>query len=132
MSKTSATLYIEENTYLEANNRLRGNLVNFPKVFIKADKKYNIKDLSVVPMKLSHDTYSCLGYMMKELNTDKNISFATITDTGYIDKKYYKILSYINTILIESNHDVEMLLNSNRPWMLKNRILSNNGHMSNE
>ena len=93
---------------------------------------YNIKDLSVVPMKLSHDTYSCLGYMMKELNTDKNISFATITDTGYIDKKYYKILSFINTILIESNHDVEMLLNSNRPWMLKNRILSNNGHMSNE
>ena len=132
LSKTSATLYIEENTYVEANNRLRGNLVNFPKVFIKADKKYNIKDLSVVPMKLSHDTYSCLGYMMKELNTDRNISFATITDTGYIDKKYYKILSYINTILIESNHDVEMLLNSNRPWMLKNRILSNNGHMSNE
>lgn len=132
LTKTSATLYIEENTYLEANKRLRGNLVNFPKVFIKADTKYNINDLSVVPMKLSHDTVNCFGYLMKELNTVKNNSFASITDTGYIDKKYYKILSYINTILIESNHDPEMLLNSGRPWMLINRILSKNGHMSNE
>ena len=56
LTKTSATLYIEENSYLEANTKLRGNLVNFKKVFIKADKKYNINDLSVVPMKLSHDT----------------------------------------------------------------------------
>ena len=132
LTKTKATLYIEENTYLEANKRLRGNLVNFQRVFIKPDKKYNINDLSVVPMKLSHDTVCCLGYMMKELNTTKNNSFATITDTGYIDKKYYKILSYIHTIMIESNHDPEMLLNSGRPWMLINRILSNNGHMSND
>ena len=132
LTKTSATLYIEENSYLEANTKLRGNLVNFKKVFIKADKKYNINDLSVVPMKLSHDTVNCFGYLMKALNTDENISFACITDTGYIDKKYYKILSYIHTILIESNHDPEMLLNSGRPWMLINRILSKNGHMSNE
>ncbi len=132
LSKTMATLYIEENTYFEANKRLRGNLVNFPKLFIKADTKYNINDLSVVPMTLSHDTVNCFGYLMKELDVDSNNTFASITDTGYIDKKYYKILSYINTILIESNHDPEMLLNSGRPWMLINRILSNNGHTSNE
>lgn len=132
LTKTKATLYIEENTYAEANRRLRGNLVNFSKVFIKADTKYNINDLSVVPMKLSHDTVNCFGFLMKELNTNKNNSFASITDTGYIDKKYYKILSYIHTILIECNHDPEMLLNSKRPWMLINRILSNSGHMSNE
>ncbi|MBE6131490.1 MAG: MBL fold metallo-hydrolase [Erysipelotrichaceae bacterium] len=132
LTKTSATLYIEENTYNEANRRLRGNLVNFPKVFIKPDTKYNINDLSVVPMRLSHDTSYCMGYLMKQLDVDSNNTFASITDTGYIDKKYYKILSYINTILIESNHDPEMLLNSGRPWMLINRILSNQGHMSNE
>ena len=132
LKKTSATLYIEENTYIEANKRLRGNLANLPKVFIKADTKYNINDLSVVPIQLSHDTVNCFGYLLKELNTNKNNSFASITDTGYIDKKYYKILSYIHTIMIESNHDPEMLLNSGRPWMLINRILSNNGHMSNE
>lgn len=132
LTKTSATLYIEENTFIEANKRLRGNLVNFPKVFIKPNTKYNINDLSVVPMKLSHDTAYCMGYLMKQLDVDSNNSFASITDTGYIDKKYYKILSYINTILIESNHDPEMLLNSGRPWMLINRILSNQGHMSNE
>lgn len=132
LKKTNAVLYIEENTYHNANIKLRNALVNLPKVFIKSDVKYNINDISIVPIKLSHDTDYCMGYLMKKLNTDDNISFATITDTGYIDKKYYKILSYINTILIESNHDVEMLLDSGRPWMLINRILSDKGHMSNE
>lgn len=131
LSKTKATLYIEENSYVEANYKLRGNLVHFPHAFIKPDHKYSVGDISVVPIKLSHDTVCCLGYLMKELNTDENISFASITDTGYIDKKYYKILSFIHTILIESNHDPEMLLNSGRPWFLINRILSDNGHMSN-
>lgn len=132
LKKTNAVLYIEENTYHNANIKLRNALVNLPKVFIKSDVKYNICDISIVPIKLSHDTDYCMGYLMKKLNTDENISFATITDTGYIDKKYYKILSYINTILIESNHDVEMLLDSGRPWILINRILSDKGHMSNE
>lgn len=132
LKKTGAVLYIEEHTYHCANIRLHNALCNLPKVFIKSDVKYNLTDISVVPIKLSHDTDYCMGYLMKKINTDENISFASITDTGYIDKKYYKILSYINTILIESNHDVEMLLNSGRPWMLINRILSDKGHMSNE
>ena len=78
LTKTSATLYIEENTFIEANKRLRGNLVNFPKVFIKPNTKYNINDLSVVPMKLSHDTAYCMGYLMKQLDVDSNNSLAEL------------------------------------------------------
>lgn len=132
LTKTKATLFIEENTYHEANIRLRNNLSFYPVKFIKADCRYNIGDLSIVPIELSHDTAYCMGYLVKELNTEFNNSFASITDTGFIPKKYYKILSYINVILIESNHDVEMLLNSKRPWPLIKRILSDSGHMSNK
>lgn len=130
--KTNATLYIEASTYTNCNKRLRNGLVNLPVKFIKPDSRYNICDVSVVPIKLSHDTEVCLGYLVKQLDTDKNITFASITDTGYIPKKYFQILSFIRVLLIESNHDVEMLLNSGRPWNLINRILSDRGHMSNK
>ena len=42
------------------------------------------------------------------------------------------LLKKVDSLIIESNHDVEMLLNSERPWYLKNRILSIKGHMSNK
>lgn len=132
LNKTHATLYIEEHTYYSANMRLRNGLVNLPVKFIKADLRYNIGDVSVVPIELSHDTEYCYGYLVKKLNTKENITFASITDTGYIPKKYFQILSYIKVLLIESNHDVEMLMNSKRPWNLINRILSDHGHMSNK
>lgn len=131
LKKTAATLYIHKDTYLFANNKLRGNLSAFTTKLIKADHKYDVGQLSIVPIELSHDTSNCLGFMVKELGIANNHSFATITDTGYVPEKYYKILSFIKVILIESNHDEKMLLNSNRPWNLINRILSDHGHMSN-
>jgi phosphoribosyl 1,2-cyclic phosphodiesterase len=53
-------------------------------------------------------------------------------DTGIIDEKYFKLLRSINTILIESNHDEQLLQKSNRPYFLKQRILSTTGHLSNK
>ncbi len=132
LKKTNANLYIHKNTFAAANIKLRGNLNNILPKFIKPDHKYDLGDLSIVPIELSHDTEYCLGYMVKELNSSSNHTFASITDTGYIDERYYKILSYIKVLLIESNHDETMLVNSSRPWNLINRILSDHGHMSNK
>ena len=129
---TDAPLYINKTTYENANRRLHGDLDYFVKAIIKPDKLYKIKDLAIVPLKLSHDTDSCYGYLFRQLNTSKNVSYGHITDTGYIPDKYYPILSSINTLTIESNHDVGMLQASSRPQFLISRILSDHGHLSNE
>ena len=55
-----------------------------------------------------------------------------ITDTGYINVKYNDYLYNKNAYIIESNHDVEMLMNSSRPYFLKMRILGDEGHISNK
>ena len=52
--------------------------------------------------------------------------------SGKISTKTLNKLKDANYYVIESNHDVEMLINSNRPWFLKKRILSDKGHLSNE
>lgn len=132
--KTGATLYIKEETFIQSKLKLKTSFNHINVEFIEPDYKYTINDLDIIPIKLSHDTSCCLGYLVREITDDDNdnITFATITDTGMFPKKYYDILSCVNTILLESNHDVNMLKNSGRPYELIERILSNQGHLSNK
>ena len=55
-----------------------------------------------------------------------------ITDTGYINSRYFDILSNKNLYVLESNHDVLMLKNGPYPYFLQQRVLSDKGHLSNE
>lgn len=132
LARTNATLYIDKISYDVINKKTNNSLLPFPVVFINNDLKYTFEDIIVVPIALSHDSYAIHGYLFKELNTSENKTFAMITDTGIIPDKYFPILSSINVIMIESNHDVEMLSTSRRPWILIKRILSKKGHLSNE
>lgn len=88
----------------------------------------NFDDLTVIPVKTSHDVSESLGYLL-EYN---NKSLVHITDTGYINSKVKKRLENKDLYIIESNYDVEMLMNSNRPHHVKLRILGDKGHLSNE
>ena len=91
------------------------------------NEKINIKDLDIDVIKTSHDTEESVGYIVN--NTDKSIVY--ITDTGYINQKYFNLLSNRDVYIIESNHDIEMLNNSKYPFALRQRILSDKGHLSN-
>ena len=86
-----------------------------------------IKDMSIEIIKTSHDTEESVGYIINE--GDKSLVY--ITDTGYINKKYYELLKNRNIYIMESNHDVEMLNNSSYPFETRQRILSDKGHLSN-
>lgn len=94
--------------------------------YIETDK-FTIKDLEISVIKTSHDAPDSLGYIVS--NEDKSIVY--ITDTGYINKKYYQLLSNKNLYIMESNHDIEMLNNGKYPFELRQRILSDKGHLSN-
>lgn len=134
LNKTKATLCIKEETYHDANRRLSGALTHERVRFINPDKKYTIDELSFIPITLSHDATNCFGYILKEEtdNPNDNITYASVTDTGFVPNKYFKILSTVSVLLLESNHDVLMQKRSGRPWMLINRVLSECGHLSNE
>ena len=86
-----------------------------------------IKDILVEVIKTSHDTEDSVGYIIN--NDSKSIVY--ITDTGYINRKYFDILKNRDIYIMESNHDVEMLNNSSYPFATRQRILSDKGHLSN-
>lgn len=86
-----------------------------------------INDMVIEVLKTSHDTEDSVGYIIN--NKDKSIVY--ITDTGYINKKYFDILTNRDVYIMESNHDIEMLNNSSYPFATRQRILSDKGHLSN-
>ena len=55
-----------------------------------------------------------------------------LTDTGYVSERLRSQLKNATAYLIESNHEIEMLRYGNYPWSLKQRILGDKGHLSNE
>lgn len=96
--------------------------------YIYIDKEeFDIKDIHVDVIKTSHDTPDSKGYVI----SNNGNSIVYITDTGYINEKYFDMLSNRNIYIMESNHDVEMLSNGRYPFNLRQRILSDKGHLSN-
>ncbi len=96
-------------------------------VFIDSDE-FNIKDIHINVIKTSHDTEDSRGYIIS--SGEKSIVY--ITDTGYINEKYFNLLRNRNAYIMESNHDIEMLSHSSYPFLLRQRILSDKGHLSND
>jgi phosphoribosyl 1,2-cyclic phosphodiesterase len=92
------------------------------------DNEFVFKDLTINSTRLSHDSGYCVGYSFKSDNQKVSI----VTDLGVIDESVINLLKGSDIIIIESNHDDDMLLNNDKyPAILKRRILSNKGHLSN-
>lgn len=89
----------------------------------------NIGDTTIKYFKTSHDASDSVGYIISSI--DKSVVY--VTDTGYINSKYFKILADKNIYIFESNHDVKLLMdNPHYPYNIKQRILSDRGHLSNK
>ncbi len=95
---------------------------------IKADEKFGMKDLVINPMKISHDAAEPLAYRIAY--GDKRV--AICTDLGVYNDYTVECLKGMDTVLLEANHDVKMLQVGPYPYYLKQRILGERGHLSNE
>lgn len=77
----------------------------------------------------SHDSVSCVGY---KFTLPEGRKIAVCTDTGYItDEARAALVGSTDLVFLEANHEISMLENGGYPYILKKRILSPNGHLSN-
>lgn len=102
-------------------------LKDYDDVIILIDS-LDLEDVHVDFIRTSHDASESLGYIF----TSRESSLVYITDTGYINSKYFRKLCNKNMYIMESNHDVEMLMHGKYPAWLKQRVLSDKGHLSNQ
>ncbi len=95
---------------------------------IKPDQCFGIGDFCVHPFRVSHDAAEPVAYRLS--CGDKSIAIAT--DLGFYDEYIVDHLRNLDAVLIESNHDINMLQVGTYPYYLKQRILGRRGHLSNE
>lgn len=95
---------------------------------VRADEKFILKEITVNPMKISHDAAQPVAYRFQYGSR----RMAVATDLGTYDDYTVESLRGMDVLLLEANHDINMLQVGPYPYALKQRILGNKGHLSNE
>lgn len=103
------------------------DIKEYDNIIIYEDDIY-LKDLKIKTIKSSHDAPDARNFIIEY----HNHSIVYVTDTGYINRKYFEMLKNKEIYLFESNHDIEMLLNGPYPKWLKTRVVGSYGHLSNK
>jgi len=116
-------------------NRTLGDFSHDNLFPILPDKKMRIGDLDILPFSIYHDAADPVGYRVETVSQDEAVKtkkVAVATDMGHYDEYIASHLTDLDGMVIESNHDVNMVSTGPYPIALKRRILSDHGHLSNE
>ncbi|MGN1376184.1 MAG: MBL fold metallo-hydrolase, partial [Prevotella sp.] len=96
--------------------------------YIDRDEPLVLGDFNITVFNVPHDSLENVGFNIRY----GNMTFCIMTDIGHITEDMSRAISEANYLIIESNHDVEMLMAGPYPEHLKKRINSENGHLSNK
>jgi phosphoribosyl 1,2-cyclic phosphodiesterase len=96
--------------------------------YFRAGHQFSIGDLEICPFTIPHDAADPCGFVFEA----DGIRMGIATDLGYVPPNVKAALKRIDVLLLESNHDLEMLRDGPYPWSVKQRVLSRVGHLSNE
>jgi phosphoribosyl 1,2-cyclic phosphodiesterase len=96
--------------------------------YFKAGEAFEIGDIRISPFTTPHDAADPVGFVFDA----ERVRMGFVTDLGYISPNVKAQLQDLDLLLLESNHDLEMLKDGPYPWAVKQRVMSRVGHLSNE
>jgi phosphoribosyl 1,2-cyclic phosphodiesterase len=97
--------------------------------YFHSGSHFSIGDISITPFTIPHDAADPCGFVFESRAESARMAIAT--DLGYMPPNVKAALRRIDVLLLESNHDLEMLKDGPYPWSVKQRVLSRVGHLSN-
>jgi len=96
--------------------------------FFSSGRCFHIGDIAIMPFTIPHDAADPVGFTFRA----EGVKVAIATDLGYIPPSVCDQLRACDVLMLESNHDVEMLRSGPYPWSVKQRVMSRVGHLSND
>jgi phosphoribosyl 1,2-cyclic phosphodiesterase len=96
--------------------------------YFRAGEPFSIGDIAFSPFTIPHDAADPVGFVL----SSEGVRMGFATDLGYIPPNVKEQLRALDLLLLESNHDLEMLRDGPYPWSVKQRVLSRVGHLSND
>ncbi|MFZ5974413.1 MAG: MBL fold metallo-hydrolase [Bacillota bacterium] len=120
-------IYANEKTWLAMQDKIGPVATRNQRVF-DPHADFYVRDIDVIPFPLSHDAEDPVGFCL--VSRGKKIGIAT--DLGYVSSGALDAVAGCDALLLEANHDPDMLLHGRYSYELKRRIRSRRGHLSNE
>ena len=120
----NAKVYTTQGTANQISDRVSDEKLHI----IDTEYPFTIGDILVKPFSLSHDAAEPVGYSL--LHNGRKVSI--ITDTGYVPEEMFDETYDSDFLVLEANHEINILKMGSYPYRLKQRILGNFGHLSNE
>jgi phosphoribosyl 1,2-cyclic phosphodiesterase len=96
--------------------------------YFAAGSGFSIGDIAVTPFTIPHDAADPVGFVFEA----EGVRMAIATDLGYMPLNVKMTIRNCDVLMLESNHDLEMLREGPYPWSVKQRVMSRVGHLSNE
>jgi phosphoribosyl 1,2-cyclic phosphodiesterase len=96
--------------------------------YFTAGNGFSIGDIAVTPFTIPHDAADPVGFVFEA----DGVRIAIATDLGYMPPNVKMAIRNCDVLMLESNHDLEMLRDGPYPWSVKQRVMSRVGHLSNE
>lgn len=96
--------------------------------FFRSGHSFQIGDIAVTPFTIPHDAADPVGFTFRA----EGVKIGVVTDLGYLPISVIDHLRRSDALVVESNHDLEMLRGGPYPWSVKQRVMSRVGHLSNE
>ncbi|SFC48936.1 Phosphoribosyl 1,2-cyclic phosphodiesterase [Alkalibacterium subtropicum] len=125
--KYDLDIYANEKTWQAMEPKL-GKLKIEQKHHFSKEKTLTLGDIDISSFGVSHDAIDPQFYTFQK----NNKRFVMLTDTGYVSDRMRGLVKDADAYLFESNHDLSMLRMGKYPWSLKQRIIGDKGHLSNE
>jgi phosphoribosyl 1,2-cyclic phosphodiesterase len=119
----------EEEEELKADDKVEADPCALPGVeYFRAGTNFSIGDISISAFTIPHDAIDPVGFVFQA----EGIRIAIATDLGYMPPNVSLQLRGCDVLMLESNHDLEMLRDGPYPWSVKQRVMSRVGHLSND
>jgi phosphoribosyl 1,2-cyclic phosphodiesterase len=131
-SKLNVPVFMTAPTHHAWNRNMRDEAGKNPELakleHFASGRSFQIGDIAVTPFTIPHDAADPVGFTFRA----EGVKVGFATDLGYMPVSVRHHLQGCDVLVMESNHDVEMLRSGPYPWSVKQRVMSRVGHLSNE
>jgi len=131
-AKVNVPVFLTEPTHREWSRAMRdedGRLPDIPKLeHFASGHHFQIGNIDITPFTIPHDAIDPVGFTFRA----EGVKIGFATDLGYMPVSVRDHLRGCDVLVLESNHDLEMLRSGPYPWSVKQRVMSRVGHLSND
>ena len=131
-AKLNVPVFLTQPTYREWGRATRdeeGKIPELPRLeHFASGRSFQVGDIAVTPFTIPHDAADPVGFTFRT----EGVKIGFATDLGYMPVSVRDHLRGCDVLVLESNHDLEMLRSGPYPWSVKQRVMSRVGHLSND